>query len=182
MDTTHRISTRRRIAVIALGLLVATFAAGSSGTARASTTSSRRSWRGSQGATGSSSTTALTIEAAFEHESYRPGAYARLRLFRDVRRMTVRVFHSGPEGIVTRRSDMMFGVEVGKRLVVRSARRGTTLRIRVGDWPSGLYFARLGSRGGRIGFAPFVVAPRRLGENPVADRAPDEHVARLQRP
>ena len=29
MDTTHRISTRRRIAVIALGLIVATLAAGS---------------------------------------------------------------------------------------------------------------------------------------------------------
>ena len=69
---------------------------------------------------------------------------------------------------MTRRSDMMFGVEVGERLVVRRPGAGTTLRLRIGDWPSGLYFARLSSPGGRLGFAPFVVAPRQLGENPVA--------------
>ena len=93
---------------------------------------------------------------------------AELRLFGDVRRLTIRMFRSGPEGIVTRRNDIMFGVEVAPRKVVASARRGSVVRIRVGDWPSGLYFARLSARGGRIGFAPFVVAPRRLGEHRVA--------------
>ena len=88
---------------------------------------------------------------------------AELRLFGDVRRLTIRLFRSGPEGIVTRRNDMMFGIEVAPRKVVASARRGSVVRIRVGDWPSGLYFARLSARGGRIGFAPFVVAPRHLG-------------------
>jgi hypothetical protein len=78
------------------------------------------------------------------------------------------VFRSGPEGIVTRRSDMMFGIEVGTKLVLGPVRPGRTVGIRIGDWPSGLYFARLWSRGGWIGFAPFVVAPRRLGEHRVA--------------
>ena len=110
-----------------------------------------------------------TIEAAFQHESYRPGDTATLRLFTGLERhVTVRVFRSGPEGIVTRRSDMMFGVEVGRKVVLRSTRRGMTVRIRVGGWPSGLYFVRLWSRGGHIGFAPFVVVPSRLGQNRVA--------------
>ena len=40
--------------------------------------------------------------------------------------------------------------------------------MRIGDWSSGLYFARLTSADGRVGFAPFVVRPRRLGEHRVA--------------
>ena len=62
----------------------------------------------------------------------------------------------------------MFGVAVARQRVVASARRGSVLRIRVDDWPSGLYADRLSRHGGRIGFAPFVVAPRRLGEHRVA--------------
>ena len=37
----------------------------------------------------------------------------------------------------------------------------------VGNWRSGLYVAEL-SADGRIGYAPFVVRPRRLGEHRVA--------------
>ena len=36
------------------------------------------------------------------------------------------------------------------------------------NWPSGLYFARLHASDGRIGFAPFVLRPRRLGQADVA--------------
>ena len=42
------------------------------------------------------------------------------------------------------------------------------MRVRIGAWPSGLYFARLRAADGRVGFAPFVVRPFRLGEHPVA--------------
>ena len=38
----------------------------------------------------------------------------------------------------------------------------------IGDWPTGLYFAQLTAKGGRIGYAPFVVPPRRLGQSRVA--------------
>ena len=44
---------------------------------------------------------------------------------------------------------------------------GRTTRITIGNWPSGLYFAQLDRPGG-VGFAPFVVAPKRLGEHRVA--------------
>ena len=35
--------------------------------------------------------------------------------------------------------------------------------VRAGDWPSGLYFVRATARDGRVGYAPFIVRPRRLG-------------------
>ena len=40
--------------------------------------------------------------------------------------------------------------------------------MKIGRWQSGLYFARLRADDGRVGFAPFVVRPRRLGEHRVA--------------
>jgi hypothetical protein len=45
---------------------------------------------------------------------------------------------------------------------------GRTIRIRIGEWPSGLYFAKLVARGGKVGYAPFVLRPRTLGESHVA--------------
>ncbi len=108
------------------------------------------------------------IEAAFTLESYRPGETASLRFFRSGRNVTVRLFRVGPERIRTHRSDMMFGVEVAGRRSLRAVRPGTTIGVRVGDWPSGLYFARLSAPDGRLGFAPFVVGPERLGEHRIA--------------
>jgi hypothetical protein len=58
----------------------------------------------------------------------------------------------------------MRGVPV-TRAAVATGRR---ISIRVGDWPSGLYFARLTASDGRVGFAPFVVRPPRLGAHAVA--------------
>ena len=43
-----------------------------------------------------------------------------------------------------------------------------TLKVAVGNWPSGFYFARLDASDGRVGFAPFVMSPRRIGEHRVA--------------
>src|SRR4029077_14699872 len=39
---------------------------------------------------------------------------------------------------------------------------------RTGDWPSGLYFLKLSSGDGRVGYAPFIVRPAQLGEHRVA--------------
>jgi hypothetical protein len=43
-----------------------------------------------------------------------------------------------------------------------------SVRIRIGDWPSGLYFVRITSRGHRVGYAPFIVRPRSLGTSRIA--------------
>ncbi len=170
MATTQHVSTGRR-AVVALLAVIAVVVATASVTGISTSGSTEEDEDELVGIAGRQRLVvnpAGTVEAAFAHESYGPGETAELRLFGSVRRLTIRLFRSGPEGIVTRRNDVMFGVEVAPRKVVASAHRGSVVRIRVGDWPSGLYFARLSARGGRIGFAPFVLAPRRLGEHRVA--------------
>ena len=172
MGTTHDISNGRRVVAALLSIaalaLVTASVTGITGTAHEGVEEDEDELVGIAGSQRIVTNPAGTIEAAFARESYRPDETAELRLFGDVGRLTIRLFHSGPEGIVTRRNDMMFGVEVAARRVIASARHGSVVRIHVGDWPSGLYFARLSARGGRLGFAPFVVAPRLLGEHPVA--------------
>jgi N,N-dimethylformamidase beta subunit-like protein len=48
-----------------------------------------------------------------------------------------------------------------------TVRTGLVIRFRIGDWPSGLYFAELKTTRGDF-FAPFVVRPPRLGQSRVA--------------
>ena len=81
--------------------------------------------------------------------------------------LKLRIFRSGPERSSTRDDVTMLGVPVTVARRVRADQVGTEITVEVGDWPSGLYFARLESRR-RVGFAPFVVQPRRLGLNRVA--------------
>src|SRR5688572_1415925 len=109
-----------------------------------------------------------TIEAAFPRESYRPGQVARLRLWSPARDATLQVFRIGPERTRTVGNRELRGVPVTGRRRVGSLRPGRVLAIGIGDWPSGLYFARLNGAGARVGFAPFVVAPRRLGVHRIA--------------
>jgi hypothetical protein len=114
-------------------------------------------------------TTELTpsVEAAFARESYAPGETASLVISNRARGIDVQIFRSGPERILTRTDITMNGVPVSlpRRVGGSSGRR--TVGVRIGDWPSGLYFARLRAIG-RVGFAPFVVRPRQLGEHDVA--------------
>jgi hypothetical protein len=94
------------------------------------------------------------VEATFLRDSYRPGATASLVLWKPEHGVTIQLFRSGAERQVTIAEVTMNGVPV-------------TAPERLGDWPSGLYFARLTARDGRVGFAPFVVRPRLLGEHRV---------------
>ena len=105
------------------------------------------------------------LEAAFARESYRAGETARLALWRAGGDITVQVFRSGPERVKTRGNQTMNGVAVTRPARYRA---GSRLMMRIGDWPTGVYFARVAARGRRIAFAPFVVRPRRLGEHRVA--------------
>jgi hypothetical protein len=109
-----------------------------------------------------------SVEAAFPRESYAPGDAATLVVFKRARGLTLQLFRSGPERIVTRSNATMHGVPVSARRAVGSSRGRKAIAVRIGDWASGLYFARLAARDGRIGFAPFVVRPRTLGEQRVA--------------
>lgn len=103
-----------------------------------------------------------TIKASFNQRSYRPGDVAYLTVASPVRGTTLRVFRCGPPALRAHRNDTMSGVPVTE--TEAASRR---VAIKLGDWPSGLYFARLEGSGG-LGFAPFVLRPRTLGESRVA--------------
>jgi hypothetical protein len=107
------------------------------------------------------------LEAAFPLESYRPGATATLRVWTATRGATLRVFHVGAEPQLTIGNGRMEGIPVNEPRRFAVLRAGTKIAVEIGDWPSGLYFAKLTSPG-RVGFAPFVVRPERLGEHRVA--------------
>jgi hypothetical protein len=108
------------------------------------------------------------VEAAFPRESYAPGSPATLVISNKARGLRLQVFHSGPERLVTRSDSTMNGVAVTPKIAIGVSRGRRVVRVRIGDWPSGLYFARLSAADGRVGFAPFVIRPRRLGEHRVA--------------
>ena len=109
-----------------------------------------------------------SVEAAFPRESYAPGSTAKLVISNRAPGLTIQLFRVGPERIVTRSDSTMRGIAVTPKRSIGSSSGRRIVRIRVGDWPSGLYFARLAASDGRGGFAPFVVRPRRLGESRVA--------------
>ena len=104
------------------------------------------------------------LEAAFAGESYRPGERAALGIWGNPRRVTVKIFRTGPERIRTRGNDEMQGIAVPSATVQSAGRQ---LTVRVGNWPTGMYFARV-SAGGKAVYAPFVIRPRRLGEHRIA--------------
>ncbi len=108
------------------------------------------------------------VEAAFPRESYAPRSTATLVVSNKARGLRLQIFQSGPERRVTRSDSTMNGVPVTPKAAIGSSRGRKLVAVRIGDWSSGLYFARLSAADGRVGFAPFVVRPRRLGEHRVA--------------
>jgi hypothetical protein len=84
------------------------------------------------------------------------------------RALSIQVFESGPERVPTLSNSVMNGAPVTRERSLGRTSGRRAVRMRVGAWPSGLYFARLTAADGRMGFAPFVVAPRRLGVHRVA--------------
>jgi hypothetical protein len=101
-------------------------------------------------------------EAAFAARSYAPGEAANLILWHGSASI-VRIYHVAHGGGVTAR-DPLHGRPVARIRTASGARR---ISVRVGDWPSGLYVARLRGPGGDW-LAPLIVRPRRFGEHRVA--------------
>ena len=106
-----------------------------------------------------------SLPAAFAERSYAPGESARLVLWRRVPRVTVRLYRVGPGKRQTRATDVLLGVPAGPARTVAWRR---TLAVPAPAGPSGLYYARISARDGLVGYAPFVLRPRRLGEHRVA--------------
>ena len=109
----------------------------------------------------------LGIEASCGSRGYTPGQVATLTIAADAQRLMLQTLHCGPEPEYTDRADEMSGLPVGPLVTLpwRSYRTAPqNVRMRIGDWPSGVYTVRLTARDGRTGFAPFVVRPKQLGE------------------
>lgn len=110
----------------------------------------------------------LAIEAFFPRESYRPGTTATLRFESTLERVRLKVFHAGPEWGKTVGDNEMRGLPATDPVLLDRISSGGSTRIPIGNWATGLYFAQLTAKGGRVGYAPFVVPPKRLGRNRVA--------------
>jgi hypothetical protein len=113
----------------------------------------------------------LGVDAAFSARSYAPGERARLVVATDAAALAVQILRSGPERVPTNRNDELNGIPVTDPVTIAWDRHRDgpgRIPVLVGDWPSGLYYARLEADDGRLGFAPFIVRPAQLGTSRAA--------------
>lgn len=98
------------------------------------------------------------IAAHLTARSYAPNSRARLRIWARAAELTLEIFTSGPG----KRRDDYHAVAITKPRGIpwKDSRAPRTISFGVGSWPSGLYYARLTARDGRVGFAPFIVRPK----------------------
>jgi hypothetical protein len=108
------------------------------------------------------------VEAYFVSESYPRGGNAQLVIADKARDVSLQVFHAGAESDWTMANDDMFGAPVTALRSIGRVHGKLVVRIGLGSWPSGVYFAKLTAAGGRVGYAPFVLSPRHWGEHKVA--------------
>lgn len=106
------------------------------------------------------------VPATFLRDGYRPGQLASLVLWRREPAFDVRFFRVSRTDVPRWTYTTMQGKPVTAVRRLRGEPAHTRIRLGIGNWPSGVYFARLYA-GGRVGFAPFVLAPRRLGAHDV---------------
>lgn len=108
----------------------------------------------------------LEMTALFAQPSYSPGQLARLRVVADATRLTVQ-----PIAAFSRSRNPYAPIAddpaVGPARTVAWHPGAGTLTVRIGLWPSGVYFIRVRSARGEV-VAPVVVRPAHLGQAPVA--------------
>jgi N,N-dimethylformamidase beta subunit-like, C-terminal len=112
------------------------------------------------------------IDAGFTKRSYAPGESAELRLATDAQSLRLQVFAYQSPGRPSEQDVKTSGLAKTDPIRVdwtgHRDRPGLLRVVRAGDWPSGLYFVRARATDGRVGYAPFIVKPRRLGTSRVA--------------
>ena len=79
-----------------------------------------------------------SVEAAFRRESYAPGETGLLVIRPEPKPVRMQLFRVGPEKVSTYGYNEMQGVPVTPTRQIEER----VVRVAVGDWPSGLYFAR----------------------------------------
>jgi hypothetical protein len=109
------------------------------------------------------------LTAYFEQESYRPGDAARMIVADFASAVSIQVVRAGgEESGPTLPRDVMLGGPVTKAVLIGAVQGRRVVTVRIGAWPSGVYFVRLTALGSRVGYAPFVLAPSKLGEHRIA--------------
>jgi hypothetical protein len=99
------------------------------------------------------------VQAVFTQRSYGPGTTAVLRLRAAKPDVRIRIYHAAAGGE---------GPLQGAPVSTERSATTPTVSIALGNWPSGLYYARVVTAGKGVWYAPFVLRPRRLGTAHVA--------------
>jgi hypothetical protein len=110
----------------------------------------------------------LGVEAAFLRRSYAPGELMELQILADAPTLTLQFLHCGaedPSQTSVRNDELLGGLKGDPVPLDWSGKRSApvTITVQTGDWPTGLYAARLTTDDGRVGFAPFVLRPATPG-------------------
>jgi hypothetical protein len=112
------------------------------------------------------------IEAGFAKPSYAPGESAAVTVATDATTLVFQVFAYGGGAFPSVRDLRTNGqaMTAAARVDWRAHRNApaSIQFVRAGDWPSGLYFLRISTDDGRVGYAPLIVRPRLLGRQRVA--------------
>ena len=111
------------------------------------------------------------VGVALTKPSYVPGEPTDLLVACDARRLRVQVFHYGGTTHPEERDLATNGLPVTPAVDVewrRTDEPGRLRLFRAGAWASGLYFVRIATDDGRLGYAPFIVQPPKLGTRRVA--------------
>src|SRR5438552_6381548 len=113
------------------------------------------------------------IDAGFTRRSYAPGENAEVEIACDARSLRLQVFAYSRGAFPTSPRDALTSglAMTGSVAGDWRAHGGAPALLRVvrtGDWPSGLYFLRVSTDDGRVGYAPFIVRPPRPGVHRVA--------------
>ena len=107
------------------------------------------------------------IDAGFLRPNYAPGQVAGLRISTDEPALELRIYHAGPEQVITYADNQMAGVEIDQKPIelnwTRWRNRPHEISFRMPNVPSGLYYAQLAGADGRVGYALFVVRPVEFG-------------------
>jgi hypothetical protein len=100
------------------------------------------------------------VQAAFTASSYAPGSAAVLHLRGSAPLLTIRLFHAGAAT-----NGPLEGSPIGAAQTLRHP--SSDIKLTVGFWPSGLYYASVTTPGRGVWYAPFILRPAHLGANDV---------------
>jgi hypothetical protein len=112
------------------------------------------------------------IDVGFGRRSYAPGERADVTLTTDAASVRLQAFDYRPTQPGAPRDPRTSGRAMTSPLTLdwRGHRRAPSAvrLVRAGNWPSGVYFLRASDASGDVGYAPFLLRPRTIGEHRVA--------------